>query len=92
MLGDEVVEIEGPEAYHLIAALHDSVTVRITIKTERGYRVGIADRRGGLTNLGNVASGLVRFTIRPATLDDVYFARTQGTGALLSGSPVQEPA
>src|SRR5436309_1355163 len=42
MLGDEVVEIEGPEAPRLVAALRDSMNVRVTIRTERGYRVGIA--------------------------------------------------
>jgi ABC-2 type transport system ATP-binding protein len=93
VLGDEVVEIEGPEAPRLVAALRDSMNVRVTIKTERGYRVGIAGRRDGLAKLGGLAPGLVRFTIRPATLDDVYFARTQRAGALLpSGAAVEEPA
>ena len=92
-LGDEVVEIEGPGAQQLLAALQDSVTVRITIRTERGYRVGIVGRRDGLAKLGGLAPGLVRFTIRPATLDDVYFARTQGAGSVLAPSArVEEPA
>jgi ABC-2 type transport system ATP-binding protein len=93
MLGDEVVEIEGPDAHHLLAALQESVNVRITIKTGRGYRVGIVGRRDGLVKLGGLAPGVVRFTIRPATLDDVYFARTQGASAVLApGTRVEEPA
>jgi len=67
--------------------------VRITIKTERGYRVGIVSRGDGLAKLGGLAPGVVRFTIRPATLDDVYFARTQGASSVLaSGARVEEPA
>jgi ABC-2 type transport system ATP-binding protein len=93
LLGDEVVEIEGPDAHRLLAALQDSVNVRITIKTGRGYRVGIVGRPDALTKLGGLAPGVVRFTIRPVTLDDVYFARTQGAGSvLISGAPVHEPA
>ena len=87
-LGDEVIEIEGPEAARLVDALKDLVTVRVTIRTERGYRIGIAGRRDGLAELGGSASGLVRFTIRPATLDDVYFARTQGPAAVRPPSAV----
>lgn len=93
MLGDEVLEIEGPDAHHLLAVLQNSLNVRITIKTERGYRVGIVGRRDGLAKLGGLAPGLVRLTIRPATLDDVYFARTQGSSAVLASSArFEEPA
>jgi ABC-2 type transport system ATP-binding protein len=93
MLGDAVVEIEGPDAHVLLAALHDSLNVRVTIKTDRGYRVGIVGRRDGLAKLGDLASGLVRFTIRSATLDDVYFALTQGAGpAAPSRMRLEEPA
>ena len=88
MLGDEVIEIEGPDASRLLAAIKNLVTVRVTIRTERGYRIGIADRRVGLAELGGSASGLVRFTIRPATLDDVYFARTQTDSAVQPSSTV----
>jgi ABC-2 type transport system ATP-binding protein len=88
MLGDEVIEIEGPDAPRLLAAIKNLVTVRATIRTERGYRIGIADRRVGLAELGGSASGLVRFTIRPATLDDVYFARTQTDSAVQPSSTV----
>ena len=92
-LGDEVIEIEGSEAPRLLAALQDLANIRVTIKTERGYRIGIVGHRDGLAKLGAVASGLVRFTIRPASLDDVYYARTQVVGAARPASAVtEEPA
>jgi ABC-2 type transport system ATP-binding protein len=78
-LGDEIVEIEGPAASRLLPTLKNLVSVRIVIKTERGYRVGIVGRRDRLAVLGSLSSGLIRFTVRPATLDDVYFAKTQVT-------------
>jgi ABC-2 type transport system ATP-binding protein len=80
-LGDEVIEIEGPEAESVLTQLPDLVDVRLAIKTERGYRVGIVGARDGLARLAGVVPRLVRFSVRPATLDDVYFAKTQGTGA-----------
>ena len=91
-IGEEVIEIEGPDAPRLLAALQDLVSVRLTIKTERGYRIGIAGRPDDVMKLGGLGSRLFRFTIRPATLDDVYFARTQGLGsaqpaAALAGEP-----
>jgi ABC-2 type transport system ATP-binding protein len=75
--GEAVVEIEGPDANRVLAALHDLVSVRVMTKTERGYRVGITGPSDGLARLTGLATRLVRFTIRPVTLDDVYFARTQ---------------
>jgi ABC-2 type transport system ATP-binding protein len=92
MLGDEVIEFEGPDAPRLLTALKALANVRVTIKTERGYRIGIAGRRDGLAELGGSAAGLVRFTIRPATLDDVYFARTQVAEAVQPASPVAAEA
>ena len=75
-VGDEVIEIEGPGAEQLLPELQDLVNVRLTIRTGRGFRIGIVGP-GGLTKLAALASRLVRFAVRPATLDDVYFARTQ---------------
>ena len=76
-IGDEVAEIEGPDADSVLRALDGLVDVRMTIKTGRGYRVGIVGSREGLTRMAAVAPRLSRLTIRPATLDDVYFAQTQ---------------
>ncbi len=77
MLGDEVIEIEGPGAERLLPELKTLVTVRLAIKTDRGFRIGIVGPRDGLTKLSMLTSGLMRFTVRQPTLDDVYFARTQ---------------
>jgi hypothetical protein len=39
--------------------------------------VGIAGERPAVVELAGQASGIDRFTLRPASLEDVYFARTQ---------------
>jgi ABC-2 type transport system ATP-binding protein len=92
-LGDEVVEVEGPDAQRLLPRLRDLVNVRLAIKTERGYRIGIVGSTEGLTRLAGLAPKLVRLTVRPATLDDVYFAKTQIAGAdRLASDLVREPA
>ena len=80
--GEEAVEIEGPDGDRLLSALGDRVSVRATIKTERGYRVGICGSRDRLAELAGVTPKLNRFAVRPVTLEDVYFARTQAAGAL----------
>jgi hypothetical protein len=86
-----VVEIEGADADRVVSALNGLVTVRLTIRTARGYRVGITGSRDGLTQLAGLASRLVRFAVRPVTLDDVYFARTQGAASMPSARGA-EPA
>jgi ABC-2 type transport system ATP-binding protein len=92
-LGDGIVEVEGPDAQLLLPGLRDLVNVRLAIKTERGYRIGIVGSTEGLTRLAGLAPKLVRLTVRPATLDDVYFAKTQIAGAdWLASAPVREPA
>ena len=92
MLGDEMVEFEGAAAPQLLAALHEAAEVRVTIRTERGYRVGIANRRSGLAGL-TPGPGRGRFALRPVTLDDVYFARTLGAAAVVTpGAAAKEPA
>jgi ABC-2 type transport system ATP-binding protein len=89
-LGDEMVEIEGVAASELLKALHGVAQVRTTIRTDRGFRVGIAGRRGVPIDL---VPGAGRFAIRPVTMDDVYFARTQmAEAAPTAGAPVQERA
>jgi ABC-type multidrug transport system ATPase subunit len=80
-MGDEVVEVEGPDARQLLSVIRDLVDVRRAIMTERGCRLGIVGSREGLTRLASVSPKLVRLTVRPATLDDVYFAMTQPSGS-----------
>jgi ABC-2 type transport system ATP-binding protein len=90
-VGDEVIEIEGPEAGSLLPALRDLLDVRTTIRTERGYRVGFVGSRDGLAKLAGAAR-LVRLAVRPATLDDVYFARTEMTrGTRHPSAPIEKP-
>jgi ABC-2 type transport system ATP-binding protein len=76
-IGDNVAEIEGPGAERLVAALDGRRIVRTTIVTDRGFRVGLAGNREAAVELAATASSIVRFALRPATLEDVYFARTQ---------------
>jgi ABC-type multidrug transport system ATPase subunit len=76
-VGREVAEIEGPGAERLVKALRGLGAAASTVRTERGYRVGLRNSREAIVELAGTASGIERFTLRPATLEDVYFARTQ---------------
>ena len=89
-IGENVLEIDGPDALRLVKSLHEVANVRVTIETERGYRVGISGSREGFTRLVATNPGVVRFALRPATLDDVYFALTQV--ASVPGPAVEKPA
>lgn len=92
-LGRDVIEVEGPDAERLMAEFQRFVQVRTTIRTERGYRVGIDGSREALAQLASFAPRFLRFTIRPATLEDVYFAQTQAAGVERPASTaVEEPA
>jgi ABC-type multidrug transport system ATPase subunit len=88
-LGDGIIELEGPGAEAVLARVQDLVRVRLAIRTERGYRVGIVGSHDGLAKIASLGSDVTRFSIRPSTLDDVYFARTQRAGLSRSaGDPV----
>jgi ABC-type multidrug transport system ATPase subunit len=76
-IGVEVAEIEGPGAERLVRALCGLGAAQITVRTERGFRVGLTGERDAVIELAGTAPGVVRFALRPATLEDVYFARTQ---------------
>ena len=78
-IGDDIVEIEGPEAAGLLPDLAHLLDVVVTIKTERGYRVGVEGPRDRLSRVASLVPPSLRVTIGPVTLDDVYFARTQKT-------------
>jgi ABC-2 type transport system ATP-binding protein len=77
-IGSEVVEIEGAGAEEVARALHGIATVYLTVRTERGCRIGIAGSHGDLARAIGSTPGISRFAIRPVTLEDVYFARTAG--------------
>ena len=76
-VGDEVVEIEGPDAERAARAVQAVATVRLSIRTERGYRLGISGPHDGLAATIGATPRITRLAIRPATLEDVYFAQTR---------------
>ena len=80
-VGAEVAEIEGPGAERLVRALKGLGTVRTVLRTERGYRVGVAKEREAVVDLAAKAPGIERLALRPATLEDAYFARTRSVDA-----------
>jgi ABC-2 type transport system ATP-binding protein len=79
-LGEGIAEIEGPGAERLARALRGLGAARVVLRTGRGYRVGIEGEREPVVELAGKAPGIERFALRPTTLEDVYFARTQDTG------------
>jgi ABC-type uncharacterized transport system ATPase subunit len=76
-VGREVAEIEGPGAERLARALRGLGAAAVVLRTERGFRVGINGERDAVVELARAASGIERLTLRPASLEDVYFARTR---------------
>jgi hypothetical protein len=49
------------------------------MRTNRGFRVGLSGSREAVVELAGSAPGIKRFTLRPSTLEDVYFALTQNS-------------
>jgi ABC-2 type transport system ATP-binding protein len=76
-LGDEIAEIEGPGAERLTRALRGLGSARVVLQTGRGFRVGITAERQAVVELAGRAPGIERFALRPTSLEDVYFAKTQ---------------
>jgi ABC-2 type transport system ATP-binding protein len=81
-LGEGIAEIEGPGAERLARALRGLGSARVVLRTGRGYRVGIAGEREPVVELAGKAPGIDRFALRPTSLEDVYFARTQDAGEI----------
>jgi len=75
-VGDDVAEIEGPDAARLLESARGAGAVRTVVRTERGYRIGMSGPREPLTALAAALPGVSRFAFRPPTLEDVYFERT----------------
>lgn len=80
-LGREVAEIDGEGAAALVRSLRARGLLRSLQRTERGYRVGLCGPRDAIAEIAAAAPGISRLAIRPPTLEDVYFARTQPPGA-----------
>jgi ABC-2 type transport system ATP-binding protein len=87
-LGEEIAEIEGPGAERLARAIRGLGAARLLLRTGRGIRAGITGQREPVVELAGGAPGIERFTLRPTTLEDVYFARTQGQAAADVPEPV----
>ena len=80
-VGCEVAEIEGPGSEPLVKALRGLGAAVSVVHTERGARVGLRGQREAVVELAGSAPGIERLTLRGATLEDVYFARTQEAAA-----------
>jgi len=76
-VGLEVAGIEGPGAERLVKALRGLGAAASSVRTERGFRIGLTGSREAVVELAGSAPGIQRFALRPATLEDVYFALTQ---------------
>ncbi|MGH7510630.1 MAG: ABC transporter ATP-binding protein [Gemmatimonadales bacterium] len=75
-VGKEVAEVEGPGSERLVKALRGLGAAVSSVQTDRGFRVGLRGSREAVIELAGSASGIERFALRPASLEDVYFART----------------
>jgi ABC-2 type transport system ATP-binding protein len=80
-VGAEVAEIEGAGAERLVRAIRGLGAASIVLRTERGYRVGLRGPREPVMELAGGAPGITRLSLRPSSLEDVYFARTQDAGS-----------
>ena len=76
-VGAEVAEIDGPGAERLARALRGLGAAATVFRTERGFRVGINGEREAVIELATAAEGIERLALRPASLEDAYFARTR---------------
>lgn len=76
-LGDEIAEIDGAGAERLVRAIRGLGAARTVLRTDRGFRVGLSGPREPVVELAGNAPGIERLTLRPPSLEDVYFARTQ---------------
>ena len=76
-VGTLVAEIEGPGAERLAQALRGSGVAESSVRTKRGFRLGLRGPREAVVELAGSAPGIDRFSLRPPNLEDVYFARTQ---------------
>jgi ABC-2 type transport system ATP-binding protein len=80
-VGEQVVEIDGPDAERAVNAIAASARVTMSVRTERGWRIGLSSAHGGPAAIVGAGPCLTHLDVRNATLEDVYFARTQGVSA-----------
>ena len=89
-VGEQVMEIEGPDAERAVRTLETVTQVRMSIRTERGWRVGVTGALAPLATIVGAAPCLTRVDVRRATLEDVYFARTQASESRVLQSPLPD--
>jgi ABC-2 type transport system ATP-binding protein len=77
-VGEQVVEIDGPDAERAVQTMAASGQVAMSVRTGRGWRIGVGKAHAGLAAIVGSAPCLTHVDVRDATLEDVYFARTQG--------------
>ena len=75
--GEQVIDVEGPDAESAARALASRATVMTQLKTSRGFRVGVAGSAETLASVMSHAPRLTHLDVRAATLEDVYFEKTQ---------------
>jgi ABC-2 type transport system ATP-binding protein len=80
-LGDRIAEVDGEGADALVGRLRSNGIVVTVHRAERGWRVGLRGRGEAVAELAAGAPGITRLAVRPPTLEDVYFARTQPEAA-----------
>ena len=76
-IGNQVVDVEGPDAETVAAALASRSTVTAQLRTARGFRIGLAGTGETLATVMRSAPRLTHLDVRAASLEDVYFSKTQ---------------
>jgi len=76
-VGVAVAEFEGPGGAAIEAALVRENLAATSMRTERGWRVGVREPHRVAQLVAEVPGGVTRFLLREATLEDVYFLRTR---------------
>jgi ABC-2 type transport system ATP-binding protein len=85
-IGSQVVELEGPDAELAVSALSARTRVTTSVRTERGWRLGVSESSQNLAAIAAAAPRLTRLDVRDVSLEDVYFAMTR-TGDAVAASP-----
>jgi ABC-2 type transport system ATP-binding protein len=91
-VGDHVLEIEGPDAATAVESLRGAGAVCQDVRTGGGYRIGITAGCDGLAIVAGAPHRLTRVVRRAATLEDVYFLRTQRQGEPERAAAAERPA
>ncbi len=87
-VGDEVVEVEGPDAEAAVRALRAVATVRLTVRTERGYRLGISGPHDEVARTVGASARITRFRFAGQRWKTCTSPRTQDAAAVPSAPPL----